>query len=364
MKILHYINNLGSGGAEKLLSSFLPIIQKKGNTVFLAISNNTKSIKEYEQTIIDSGVKVINFNKSFYDPFQIIQLIILIRKEKFDIVHAHLFPSQYWLALASFFIQKKTKLIKTEHSVYNERKKHLSLRPLEKLIYRRYAKIICITDQVKISLSEWLDDESRLIIINNGIKLIQAKDNASNTKYTNQIFNKNDVNILMSARFDSVSKDHKTIINALKLLPSNFKLYLAGEGPDLNMIKKFVTAQNLDARVFYLGYRLDISNLMSSTTINVLSSNFEGFSGATLEGLASGKPFLGSNVTGINSIVPNGNFLFEKGNPIELANKIMTINNNNVLKKEMLIQATSYIQQFDINKMTKQYLRLYQGTKC
>jgi glycosyltransferase involved in cell wall biosynthesis len=364
MKILHYINNLASGGAEKLLSSILQLMQEKGHTVCLVISNNRKSIKEYEQTIVDSGIKIINLEQSFYNPLQVIQLIFLIRKEKFDIIHAHLFPSQYWLAVTSFFKPYKTKLIKTEHSVFNERKKYLILKPLEKLIYRRYSKIICITEQVKINLAKWLHAESNLSVIHNGINLKQFKIEAKNSIHPNGLFDKSNTNILMCARFDSISKDHKTIVNALKQLPTNFKLFFAGEGPDMNKVKEYVELQNLDSRVCFLGYRPDISYLMGSADINVLSTHFEGLSGVTLEALASGKPFLGSNVTGVNTIVPNESFLFEKGNPTELAHKIKIISNNSALNEKMSIEANVFIQQFDIHKMVDQYLKLYQETLC
>jgi glycosyltransferase involved in cell wall biosynthesis len=364
MKILHYINTLASGGAEKLLSSILPLMQEKGHTVYLVISNNHKSIKEYEQSIVDSGIKIINLEQSFYNPLQIIQLIFLIQKEKFDIIHAHLFPSQYWLAFASFFKPSKTKLIKTEHSVFNERKKYLILKPLEKLIYRRYSKIICITEEVKISLAKWLHTESNLSVIHNGINLKQFKAEAKNSIHSNVLFDKSNTNILMTARFDSISKDHKTIVNALKLLPTNFKLFFAGEGPHMNKIKEYVQVQNLDSRVYFLGYRPDISHLMSSVDINVLSTNFEGLSGVTLEALASGKPFLGSDVTGVNNIVPNENFLFKKGNHTELADKIRTISTNYSLNKKMTIEANTFIQQYDIKKMVDLYLKLYRKTLC
>jgi glycosyltransferase involved in cell wall biosynthesis len=364
MKIMHYINNLGSGGAEKLLSSILPIMQKKGHIVHLVICNNHMNIKEYEQAITYSGIKIINFDKSFYNPLQVIQLILLIRKEKFDIIHAHLFPSQYWLAIASIFKPNKTILIKTEHSVYNERKNYRLLRPLEKIIHQRYSKIICITEHVKINLANWLKTESNLLVIHNGIDLIQFKTDAKNCKIDNNLFDKNNINILMTARFDSISKDHKTIINALKLLPTNYRLFFAGEGPNMNIVKEYVKLQNLNSRVHFLGYRADIPYLMSSTDINVLSSHFEGLSGVTLESLASGKPFLGSNVTGVNSFVPNEYFLFENGNHIELANKIKAINTSSLLNGQMIIDAKAYIKQFDIHKMTNQYLNLYQETKC
>lgn len=359
MKILHYINNLGSGGAEKLLSDILPLMQEQGHDVNLVVSNNKKSVKKFEQIIINSGIKIINLKKSFYNPFQIFQLILLLRKGEYDIVHAHLFPSQYWLAIASLFKPIKTKLVKTEHSVFNERKNYKILKPLEKFVYKRYSKIICITQDVKNNLKEWLEKDSDLLVIHNGVNLKEFRYNEDKTNLVKDLFNEKHKNILMVGRFDGIAKDQKTLVNALKLLPSNYKLFFVGEGHDLKNVEKYMQGQNLASRIKFLGLRNDVCNLMSGADINVLSTNYEGLSGVTLESLASGRPFLGSNVVGVNTIVPNESFLFEKGNFIELANKIELIINDDQLSKNMIKEAEKFIGDFDIEIMVKNYLQLY-----
>lgn len=359
MKILHYINNLGSGGAEKLITDILPRMKEQGNIVHLAISNSNASLIKYEQKLLESGVKIINFKKSFYNPYQVIQLILILRKENYDIVHAHLFPTQYWLAIASIFKPKKTKLIKTEHSVYNERKNYNFLRPIEKFIYSRYSKIICITTEVKNNLKKWLENDSNFIVINNGVNINEFKFDFARQESVKNVYNNEFINILMVGRFDGVSKDQKTLLKALHILPNKYKVYFAGQGKEIDNIKKFTKDNNLCSRVVFLGLRNDINCLMNGADINVLSTNFEGLSGVTLESLASGKPFLGSDVVGVNTIVPNKNFLFQKGNYEELAYKIILISKDEKLRQKMSSQAINFVKDFDIEIMVKKYLELY-----
>ena len=152
MKILHYINNLGAGGAEKLLVDILPLMKAKGHDVHLVYSNSKANVKNYDLILKNSKINVRNLNVSFYNPLQIFFLLQIMRKEQYDIIHAHLFPTQYWLAFASIFKPKKTQLIKTEHSVFNERKQYRMLRPLDRFVYYKYNKIIGITDQVTDNL--------------------------------------------------------------------------------------------------------------------------------------------------------------------------------------------------------------------
>lgn len=359
MKILHYINNLGSGGAEKLLTDILPLIKKEGHDVEALISNSKLNISKYEAILNSFDIKIIKFNTSFYNPYQIILLIKLIRKKKYDIVHAHLFPSQYWLAFASLFINRKTKFIKTEHSVHNERKNYKLLRFIEEFIYNRYSKIIAISDQVKENLKHWLHNTAKIEVIQNGVNIKQIKE-AQTLEPT--LFSSYNVNLLMVGRFDGSQKDQSTLIKSLILLPKHFYLYFAGEGPFMVESKKMVKKLDLLDRVHFLGMRQDVYSLMKQVDLNILSTNSEGLSGVALESLASGKPFIGSDVVGVNNVVPDDKFLFPKGNPRILSLKIEEITSNKTLQELMIKQALEHVSKFDISIMVQKHLDLYRKT--
>ncbi len=68
MKILHYINNLGSGGAEKLLTGILPLMKANGHDVHLLYANNKANTKNYEPLLNNAGIKIKNLDVSFYNP--------------------------------------------------------------------------------------------------------------------------------------------------------------------------------------------------------------------------------------------------------------------------------------------------------
>ncbi len=358
MKILHYINNLGSGGAEKLLTDILPIISNK-NQVDLVISNSKANVIEFEEKIRNSGIPIVNFNTSFYNPLQVFFLLRLIHKNKYDIVHAHLFPSQYWLAFASFFISSKTKIIKTEHSIFNERKKIIFLKPLEIFVYRRFNKIIGITDDVSKNLIKWLGSNKNIVTIYNGVNLEEIALSIHKNSGDYSFLNKNQFNILMVGRFDGIHKDQLTLIKALPFLPSNTMLFFAGEGPALDTIKQQTKTLGFENNVTFLGLRNDVYKLMSLVDLNVLSTNTEGLSGVALESLAAGKPFIGSNVDGVKNIVPNANYLFEAQNSKELSAKINTIKNDTALQKYMVEEALQHVKKFDITIMVSHYIALY-----
>ncbi len=360
MKILHYINNLGSGGAEKLLSDILPSFKQKGHHVELLISNNQKNAF-FEEEIKRHNITIINLNSSFYNPLQVLKVIRILRLGKYDVVHAHLFPSQYWLAFASFFKPAKTKLIKTEHSVFNERKNYKILWPLEKLVYSRYKAIIAISQQVKDNLALWIGNENKIHIVENGVNVNQIKQLQQAISEVDYSFiSKDNFNLLMVGRFDlDKQKDQISLIKALPLLPVNTVLFLAGQGKRREEVEDVVNQLKLQNRVVFLGLRSDVYKLMGLVDLNVLSTNHEGFSGVTLESLASGKPFVGSDVVGVNNAVPNSDFLFPKENPEALAKKINHIIQNHDFRQKLIDQGVQHANSCDTQFMVEDYLKLY-----
>ena len=163
----------------------------------------------------------------------------------------------------------------------------------------------------------------------------------------------------MVARFDFKAKDHYSLIEAFSQLPINFKLYLAGEGPNLINVKEQVNNLKLNDRVIFLGLRPDVYAFMSKVDLNILSSNYEGLSGVTLESLASGKPFIGSDVPGVNTVVPNSDFLFPPKSSKKLANKILDITSDAQLSERMVSAALSFVKSYDTKVMLDGYLKIY-----
>lgn len=359
MKVLHYINNLGSGGAEKLLSDILPALKDRGLVVEVMLANSAANVDKYPSVLKRSGIKVISQELSFYNPLQIWNVIKYINRNDVDIVHAHLFPTQYWLAFASCFLKPQIKLVKTEHSVFNERKNYKILRPLEKFVYSRYDRVIAITENVKVNLENWIE-RTDIITIANGVNLsqIEAEQQMLDSQQY-KFIEAGNFNILMVGRFDGIGKDHKTLIEALRFLPEHFKLYFAGEGPFKNETENICIKEGVSERVTFLGLRQDVLKLMNIVDLNVLSTKYEGLSGVVLESLASNRPFLGSDVVGVQEIVPDSRFLFPAGNAQKLAERIAEISQSKELCQNMAKTALKFVQGFDIQYMVDNYVEVY-----
>src|SRR5690625_3764482 len=120
MKILHVINSLNMGGAEKLVVETVPFYQRKQVSVDVLCLNKTETLL---WTILKkdtkTGLKGLT-NGSVYNPLLIFKLMSYLKR--YDLVHGHLFPALYWLVLAKWLSFSKVKIVYTEHSTDNRRR--------------------------------------------------------------------------------------------------------------------------------------------------------------------------------------------------------------------------------------------------
>ncbi|WP_294240593.1 glycosyltransferase [Chryseobacterium sp. sg2396] len=358
MRILQIDNSLGMGGAEKLLLDTVPLYRKAGIEMdVLLLWDDDLPFADELRKLNCCNVFVLRKSKNDKDVYNP-TFIFKMRKflKNYDIAHLHVFPSQYYAVFANLLNGSNTKLILTEHNTTNGRMSKKIFKPLERFIYSKYEKVICITEEINILYQNYLGLSDQLITINNGVD-------------TNKIFNtlpykKSDLGyteedrlLIMVARFNK-QKDQDTFIKSLLNLPENYKLLLVGDGERRIDLEKLVNTLDLSARVRFLGIRSDVYSLYKMSDIAVLSSHWEGFGLAAVEAMACGLPTIASNVDGLAQIVNDAGILFEPGASKQLAEIILSLENtkayNNTADK-----CLERSKEYDIMKMVNKHIGLY-----
>lgn len=222
-------------------------------------------------------------------------------------------------------------------------------------MYGRYDKVVCISELTKKNLLQHIGDsfEDKCVVIYNGIDITTFANSSSPLP--------NGKKILMVSAFRE-QKDQKTLIRAMKELPSEYILELAGGGEErlITECKQLVQELHLDERVKFLGVRTDIPALLNAANVVVLSSHYEGLSLSSLEGMASGRPFVASDVEGLRDIVGGYGVLFPHEDATALANEIRRLCEDELYAKEVAVRCQERARMFDIEAMVQNYLDLYQ----
>lgn len=353
MRILHVIANLQTGGAEKLLLDLLPRLKTLGHDVDLYVLENTPT--SFSKRIQDAGIKIYSPKQSMsaYNPLQLFSLRKFIHK--YNVIHAHTTAPQILTAILSLFY-KRIIFFTTEHSASNRRRNKWWCKPIDKWMYSRYKRIICVSKETEGKLREYLNLEfdTRIITIYNGIDFKYF----STAKPYMDLREIHDIIIIMVGRFVE-QKDQDTLIKSLKLLPRNYKLWLLGDGPRRKDLEKLVESEKVKDRVKFWGIRPDVAELLKTSDLVVLSSHFEGLSLASLEGMSAGKPFIASDVAGLHDITNGAGILFPEGDVDKLAKEIIYTIDNPQYYRDISNKCQSRAAEFDIAKTVEKYDTLY-----
>ncbi len=99
-------------------------------------------------------------------------------------------------------------------------------------------------------------------------------------------------------------KNTQAALDALALLPEQFVLTVAGDGPDAPALRARAAELGLEARVRFLGQVADVQALLAETDVLVHPSLAETFGLSLLEAANAGVPVAAFPVQAIDEIVP------------------------------------------------------------
>ena len=354
MKILQVITSLSTGGAEKLISEIAPMLRDRGHEVDVCAFDGAETA--FMQNLIDKGIKVYSFGKhcNVYNPLFIIKLTKLMKN--YDIVHTHNTAPQLFAAIGSVLCS--VVLCTTEHTTSNRRRDWKWYAWIDKWMYRRYNKIICISNQAEDNLRKYLPKVKNVCTIFNGVDIKKFH----NAKPLDTLkSNKKVVAMVAGFRYQ---KDQDTLIKAFTHLDKDkYELWLVGDGERRPILENLVKELDLNDNVKLLGIRNDIPDVLQTADIIVMSSHFEGLSLSNIEGMSVNKPFIASNVDGLREVVDGYGVLFPHEDDKALASIIQKLSEDTDYYQQVAAKCWKRAQMFDIHKMVDAYNNIYLNLK-
>ena len=353
MKILHVITSLYTGGAEHLLVDLLPLLKDGDkNQVDLLLINGVET--SFKKLIQQKGIDVhsLSSTNDVYNPRNILRM----RKHlhDYDIIHTHNTACQLYVPIARMLTTSSAMLVTTEHSSSNRRRTRKWMKPIDRWMYNQYKAIICIADRPRQNLEAYIGEKQSLFTINNGVDIQRF------VRPIKDIHGQNEFVITMVAGIRA-EKDHKTLLKSLTHLPDCYRLQIVGGGERENreQVKSICHGLGLDDRVDFMGVRQDIPEILENSDVIVLSSHWEGLSLSSIEGMASGRPFIASDVDGLREIVGGAGVLFPHGDDKELATQIQHLCEHPDEYQNVAQRCQERARQYDISVMADNYLKLY-----
>lgn len=360
MKILHVITSLRTGGAEKLMVDLLPRLRRKGDEVDLLLFDGTPTPFLRQLEDLDVRIFSLSIGKNVYNPLNIIRLRHFLHK--YDIVHTHNTACQLFVPLARLIARSKPLLFTTEHNTTNRRRGKWYLRPIDCWMYGQYSRIIAISAKAAELLAQHIG-RNDISVIENGIDVQRyAQATPIDRHAIVPDYHDGDIIITMVAGFRP-QKDQDSAIRALTHLPDNYKLCLVGDGERRNIIEALIGELGLQQRVMLLGIRTDVPQILSASDVVVLASHWEGFGLAAVEGMATKKPLIATNVDGLAQVISGAGVLFADGDHHQLATAIAELMNHPDYYQKVATACAKAALRYDIATTATRYSNLYHLAK-
>ncbi len=154
------------------------------------------------------------------------------------------------------------------------------------------------------------------------------------------------------------------LIDACAMLFEDFpewKLYIAGEGPDRDVLEAQAAARGLADRVIFLGFIAEPKKLYQQSDIFVLASYADPGSLSIGEARAAGCAIVATAVGGTSEMLEHGaaGRLVSPGNPAQLAAELRTLMQDAAQRAALGDAALNGAETFDVQRLVADYERVY-----
>jgi len=367
IKLLSIIETLGKGGAERVLVNTMPDLKKSGIECEVAILFDRDDLaKELEE----KGIKVHRLNLSYkWNIFEgIYKLNRLIKKNQYDIVHAHLFFAYFYTGLIKVF-NKNIKTVLTFHNLaYNAYPANTFIKKLRKkldkfVVNKLIDKKTAVSNAVKQHFNKHLN-VTNIEMIPNSFPIKNLRNyyeiNENILKQYN-LDNKDNFIILTPGRLVK-EKGHLYLIEAVKILNkkyNNLIFLFVGEGPLKDNLRNIAPSN-----IYFLGEMSHdkLMKLYNEVDLVVIPSIHEAFGLVVGEAMIMKKSIIATDIDGIKEIIENTKegLLVPPKNSKALADAIERLYKNKLLRMKLAENGYKKIQQFDSNIIIKKWKNFYE----
>ncbi|MFA6405696.1 MAG: glycosyltransferase [Candidatus Paceibacterota bacterium] len=365
-KVLFLIFNLEKGGgAERVLIDQINNLDKEIFERSVCILNSSIDADFFQSILIPAeNKKVIHFN-SFFSISSWLKIILWMRKNNFDIVYSHLFFANLVGRVAGKISGVK-RVIVVEHNVYLSRRyfQRLANRILSSFSY----KVVAVSESVKNYL---IDREginyNKISVVYNGVNLNKyIFDSENRSVLRNNLKLSEDDFVVLSIGQVTLQKNYDLLVDIAhevnKVLGEKIYFFIAG-GDDGSLGDKLKTRINefgLRDIVNFLGLRDDIPDLLSGADVFMMTSSWEGFGLALVEGMANGKPVLVNNISTLKEIVgQDGRYGLVARDQKEFANFLVKLKKDKMFYEKYANLALRRSADFSLEENIKQITKLF-----
>ena len=363
-KILFLIPTLERHGAEKQLTLLATHLPREEFDVHVGVLTYSGP---YEADLRSHGVPVTLLNKRFrFDPRALLRLRRLIDEVQPDILHTWLFAANSYGRLAVG--RRERPLVVVSERCVDTWKRRWQLW-MDRRLIPRTARLVGNSNSVAQFYRHVGVPEEILAVVPNAIDVGQYsapdEDGERRARLLREMGVPEDAKVIGSIGRIARQKRVDDLIWAEELLrqiDENAHLIIAGDGPELESMKRFADQIRVSSHVHFLGHRDDVAELLQVIDIFWLASDFEGQSNSLMEAMASGIPVIASDIPPNRELVTDGQtgFLVPVGDRVSFARTTgLLLADPNAARTVGNAARERMCSEFSLSRMVDRYATLY-----
>ena len=348
------------GGAERQVILLAKGLQQRGWRVSVVALSGSGGDEAAELISAGVGFLSLGMRKGLADPRGWIRFHLWLRREKPEVVHAHL-PHATWLARWSRLVAPFRVLVDTLHtSSTGTQGRQLGYRWSGWLA----DKVTAVSQAVaEAYFYARMVTASKLTLLPNGVDTDAWRPDAAARKEFRLELNMEDKFLWLAAgRLDAV-KDYPSLLWAMAEVPDSARLVIAGSGPLEGELLRLSTLLGLERRVRFIGFDRNVLHWMQTADGFVLSSRWEGLPMGLLEAAACTLPAVATDVPGTREVIVDGEtgWLAPTGDAAALGEAMIRLMQTLPEKRRTMGQRArqNVIDRFSLNAVLDQWEALY-----
>ena len=371
LKILQVSGGAGFGGHTYVLLELTRRLLNEGCEVVVNTSDSA-TIRELEKlnvrTIaIQEMQRKIN---PYRDLVSLIRLVIVMRRERFDIVHTHTSKGGFLGRIAAKMVGVPVIIHHVHGFPYEGPEWGVFMRVVlwtaERFASLFQDQLIFVSEEdKKIAEKKGIVRRGRrVVVITNGVDFRRLQRSIDWESQGRLERNEREPMAGFFARLTEQKAPHLFLKAAGIVhhrLPS-VKFLVVGDGPLRAEMEALCAEMHLQNVVEFLGFRRDVPELLNIVDVFVMPSLWEGLPIGLLEAMAMAKAVVATNVRGIREIIEHGKtgFLVPPNDPESLAQAVFDLLGNRERARRMGLAAQDLVMnRFNIERTLDEFVSVY-----